>query len=132
MELKLQKMKIVTAGGQKKSKPEMIAFVLENAPEKYKMVTQSAKVSGKSLFKELQEIYKDFWKQEFKSKEGKNSKKKGGEAYSTKGGGKLKGKPWKKFKRDCRHCGKQGHKKAQCHEFLKKLNGGGGDNNNRA
>jgi hypothetical protein len=63
MELELRRMKIVTAGGQKKSEPEMIAFVLGNTPEEYKMVTQSAKGSGKSLFKEVQKIYKDFWKQ---------------------------------------------------------------------
>jgi hypothetical protein len=53
MELELRKMKVVTAGGQKKSEPEMIAFVLGNAPTEYKVATQSAKVSGKLLFKEV-------------------------------------------------------------------------------
>ena len=51
MELELHRMKIVAAGGQKKSEPEMIAFVFGNAPDEYKVATQSAKVGGLKEFK---------------------------------------------------------------------------------
>ena len=116
MRIEYNKERIITAGGNPKSEPEMIAFILQNAPNEYEVATQSVQVTGMD-HKRTMKTYSDFWKQKFKN-EADKTKKKGGEAYVA--DYKPKGKPWKKFKGDCKNCGKQGHKKEDCWE----LNGG--------
>jgi hypothetical protein len=55
----------------------------------------------------------------------KKAKKNNDVALAMTDGGKTKG--YKKFKGVCHHCGKQGHKKVDCHQ----LKGQGGDGDNK-
>jgi hypothetical protein len=75
----------------------------------------------------VKKAYQDFWKR--KMKPGKGDYRKvalyaAGTNRFKKGNGTQKKKPWKMFKGTCNHCGKQGHKAADC--FSKEAGDSGG------
>ena len=94
-----------------KSEMEMKVYVLHALPSKYsEVVTNEQRIIATSTYKEVTKAIYDFYRRTIK-KEEKTMNKEQALVSETKTKSKFK----KKFKGDCRRCGRQGHKASDCY-----------------
>ena len=95
----------------------LITHIMKKTPPIYDALETNLRGQMSSLgLKEVKKRYELEWKAKAKS----TSKSDKGVFNLNKKPGNPNKKPWKKFKGNCRHCGKQGHKEKDC---FKKKNG---------
>ena len=135
---------ITKAKGTKRTDAEIIAHIINAAPREYNIplsIISQKDINAVDALSQAQTELRNYWKRNLQERftktksERSNRRYKSDSAYAI--GNKqgfegnqnysrsLKGnkrKVWKKFKRNCKYCGKQGHKANDCN--LKKLRQG--------
>ena len=121
------------AGGTIKSNADIIAHLITSIPKIYEPVITlitSKPITTSGLLAETQILLRNFWVRNIKDKYTTtqavhNKKHHEAYAYSTTAipenppSAMSPQKPWKKYKGNCRHCGKQGHRMENCFTRLR-------------
>jgi len=109
--------KMVKAGAQTKSDPEMVATIMMQIPKEYEMATQAlqVKTSKERTLELVKTIYWEYWSYKYKNTNMKENVPEENQTLYADGREQSKTKkPWKKYKGDCSWCGIQGHKAVDC------------------